>query len=434
MEKENLNKLVGKKVRVYLEKKEFQGIMLESYDPSIILLKLNSGYNIGLEKNKIESIEELEKKKVEVKEVEVKGKELKFKTNLPEVVVIVTGGTISSRVDYKTGAVRPLTKPEDIIATAPKVGEIIKPIIKSPFLIFSENITAEEWKKLVLTVEKALNKPNIKGCIILAGTDTLHYIASALSFMLGKLNKPVVLTCSQRSIDRGSTDALLNLTCSAYASLSDIAEVIIVSHATSDDNFCFALRGTKVRKMHTSRRDTFRPINTKPIATIHDNGKIETYGIYNKRDEKKKVKADAFFEEKTALVKWHPNALPELIDFYIKNNYKGLVIEAAGFGHVASSGRFTWLNKLREAIKKGIIVCFACQTLYGTLDPFVYSSGREFEKLGIVFLKDMLPETAFVKLGFLLGKECNPNNVKELMLQNLAGEFNPRLSEKDFLV
>lgn len=436
MEKENLNKfkkLVGNKVKVTLEKQEFQGTVLESYDPSIILLKLNSGYNIGLEKNKVKSIEELEEK-AEVKEVEVKGKELKFKTNLPEVMVIVTGGTISSKVDYKTGAVKPLTKPEDIIATAPKVGEIIKPIIESPFLIFSENITAEEWKKLALTVEKALNKPNIKGCIILAGTDTLHYIASALSFMLGKLNKPVVLTCSQRSIDRGSTDALLNLTCSAYASLSDIAEVMIVSHATSNDDFCFALRGTKARKMHTSRRDTFRPINTKPIATIYDNGKIETYEIYNKRDEKKKVKADAFFEDKTALVKWHPNALPELIDFYIKNNYKGLVIEATGFGHVASSGRFTWLNKLREAIKKGIIVCFACQTLYGTLDPFVYSAGREFEKSGVLFLKDMLPETAFVKLGFLLGKERDPKKVKELMLQNLAGEFNPCLSEKDFLI
>lgn len=428
--KDDITKLIGKKVRVSLEKQEFQGLMLETYDPSIILLKLKSGYNIGIEKSKIKVIAEIKEKQEEKIEV----KELKFKANLPEIAVIVTGGTISSRVDYKTGAVKPLTKPEDIIATAPKLGEIIKPIITSPFMIWSENISADDWKTLAKTVEKELNKPNIKGIIILAGTDTLHYISAALSFMLGKLNKPVVLTCSQRSIDRGSTDALLNLTCSAYASLSDIAEVMIVSHATSNDNFCFALRGSKTRKMHTSRRDTFRPINAKPLAVIHDNGKIESYGNYNKRNDKEKIKAEAFFDDKVALVKWHPNSSPELLDFFIKNGYKGLIIEATGFGHVASDGKFSWLNKLKEAIKKDIIVCFAPQTLYGTLDPFVYSAGREFEKAGVIFLKDMLPETAFVKLGFVLGKERDKENVKKLMLQNIANEFNPKLSEKDFLV
>ncbi len=428
--KESFDKFTGKKVQIILEKQEFQGTVLETYDPSIILLKLKSGYNIGIEKTKIKNIEEI-KEKAEIKE-EIK--ELKFRANLPEIAVIVTGGTISSRVDYKTGAVRPLTKPEDIITTAPKLQEIAKPIIESPFMIWSENISADDWKKLAMSVEKALNKPNIKGCIILAGTDTLHYIASALSFMLGKLNKPVVLTCSQRSIDRGSTDALLNLTCSAYAALSDIAEVMIVSHATTQDNFCFALRGTKVRKMHTSRRDTFRPINAKPLATIYDDGKIESYGTFNKRNDKGKAKAEATFEDKVALVKWHPNSSPELLDFFIKNGYKGIVIEATGFGHVASEGKFSWLSKLKEAVKKDIVVCFACQTLYGTLDPFVYSAGREFEKVGVLFLKDILPETAFVKLGFVLGKEKDSKKAKQLMLQNLAKEFNPRLSEKDFLV
>ena len=428
--KENFNRLVGKKVRVALEKQEFRGTVLETYDPSILLLKLKSGYNIGIEKTKIKNIEEI-KEKAEVRE-EIK--ELKFKANLPEVAVIVTGGTISSRVDYKTGGVMPLTKPEDIIATAPKLGEIINPVITSPFMIWSENISADDWKALAKTVEREINKPNIKGVVILAGTDTLHYIAAALSFMLGKLNKPVVLTCSQRSIDRGSTDALLNLTCSAYASLSDIAEVMIVSHATNNDNFCFALKGTKVRKMHTSRRDTFRPINTKPLATIYDDGKIEFFSNFNKRNDKNKAKAEQFFEDKTALVKWHPNLSPGIFDFYIKSGYRGLVIEATGFGHVASGGKFTWTNKLREAIKKGMLIFFAPQTLYGTLDPFVYAAGREFEKMGIVFLKDILPETAFVKLGFILGKERDPKKIKALMLQNIAGEFNSRLSEKDFLV
>jgi len=428
MAKEKEAKLEGKKVKVTTDSREFHGHVLESYDPDIVLLKLDSGYNIGIEKSRIKKVVELatETKKFEVKE-------LKFKQGLPEVPVIVTGGTISSRVDYRTGAVKPLTRPEDIITVAPKLSEIIRPVIESPFMIFSENITSEHWKKLAMTVEKQLNKPLVKGVIILAGTDTLHYIASALSFMLSDLNKPVILTCSQRSIDRGSSDAMLNLTCSAYLALSDIAEVMIVSHGTTQDNFCFALRGTKVRKMHTSRRDTFRPINTKPIAVVYDNGKIEELQEHNKRDEKKKAKANTFFEDKVALIKWYPNLSPDILDFYIKNKYKGIVIEATGFGHVAIEGKFSWFDKIKEATKK-MTVCFACQTLYGSLDPFVYAPGRMFHDAGVIFLKDILPETAYVKLGYLLGKEKDMKKVKEMMLKNLAREFNPRISEGDFLV
>ncbi|MCL6500582.1 MAG: Glu-tRNA(Gln) amidotransferase subunit GatD [Candidatus Pacearchaeota archaeon] len=429
MEKKNYDRFVGKRIRIETDKKELVGTVLYSYDPKVLLLKLPSGYNIGIERTKINRIEELKTEKKEEKPMIIKQE-----ADLPAVAVVVTGGTIASRLDYETGGVKPLTRPEEIISIAPKLRELIRPVVSSPFMVFSENITAEQWKILAKTVEKELNKRDIKGCIILAGTDTLHYIASALSFMLRNLNKPVVLTCAQRSIDRGSTDALLNLTCSAYAALSDIAEVVIVSHATTEDNYCFVLRGTKTRKMHTSRRDTFRPVNTKPVATITFDGKIEIHQEYKKRDEKKEVRAETFFEEKTAFIKWHPNLSPELLDFYIGRRYKGIVIEATGFGHICIDGKFSWFTKIKEAVKKGIVVCFAAQTLYGALDPFVYSPGREWHKAGVLFLKDILPETAFVKLGWLLGKEKDREKVRRLMLQNLAGEFNSRLSEKDFLV
>lgn len=450
MEKEKkseFEKFLGKKIKVVLEKQEFLGLMLESYDPSIILLKLNNGYNIGIEKNKIKAIEVIEKIEEKEKNSEqfvVKSKASKISTKiskslksteLPGIAIIVTGGTIASRLDYKTGGVKAITKPEEIIALAPKIQEIAKiTTIEKPFILMSEDITSEEWKKLVKLCEKLLNDEKNKGIIILQGTDSLHYTSAILSFMLPNLNKPVVLTYAQRSIDRGSTDALLNLTCSAYAALSDIAEVMVVGHATSNDNFCFALRGTKVRKMHTSRRDTFRPINTKPIAIIYEDGKIETLQNYNKRNEKIKVKAEPFFEDKVALIKWHPNASPKIIDFYKNEGYKGIVIEASGFGHVSTEGKASWLENIKKAVKAGMIVCFAPATLYGSLNPFIYSALRKLYDAGVLFLKDMLPETAFVKLGFLLGKEENSDKVKKLMLENLANEFNPCLSEKDFLI
>lgn len=427
-----MENLVGKRVRVKTKEQDFEGIALLSYDPSVLLLKLDNGYNVGIDKKEIKNIEIIEG----IKKVERKEKKRGLKTNkkLPLVSFVVTGGTIASRVDYETGAVKPLTKPEEIIAIAPKLKEFVRPKVVSPFMVFSENINCEHYKKLALIAEKELNDKEVKGIVILAGTDTLHYLASALSFMLSNLNKPVVLTCAQRSIDRGSTDALLNLMCSCYIALSDIAEVTIVSHATTSDNYCFCLRGTKVRKMHTSRRDTFRPINTKPIATVFEDGKINFWLDYNKRNDKKKVKAMPFFEEKVALIKWHPNADPKILEFFRKEKYKGLVIEAAGFGHVAIEGKYSWFDEIKKAVEENMVVCFAPQTLYGRLNPNVYSTGRKLKELGIIYLQDMLPETAYIKLCWLLGQHKDVEKVKELMLKNFANEINERLSEKDFLV
>ncbi|UZE94325.1 MAG: Glu-tRNA(Gln) amidotransferase subunit GatD [Candidatus Pacearchaeota archaeon] len=420
----------GKRVKILTDKQEFEGILIKSYDIKIVLLKLSSGYNIGIEKAKIKKIQVLEKKKKE----EFKPKLIKPKAGLPGIAIIVTGGTIASRLDYETGGVKALTKPEEIIAVAPKIQEIAKiTTIEIPFTVMSEDITSEKWKKLAKLCERLLNKKENKGLIILHGTDTLHYTAAILSFMLQDLNKPVVLTYAQRSIDRGSSDSLLNLTCSAHAALSDIAEVMLIGHATTNDNFCFALRGTKVRKMHTSRRDTFRPINTKPIATIHEDGKIEKYSEYRKRNVGK-VKANLVFDDRVSLIKFHPNSSSKIIDFYRKQGYKGLVIEATGLGHVSTEGKKSWLEAIKRAVKSGMIVCFAPQCLYGSLNPFVYSALRKLYDSGVLFLKDMLPETAYVKLGFLLGKERNKERVKELMLKNLVGEYNPRLTFGDFLV
>jgi len=421
---------VGKKAKVLTNKREFIGTVLESYDPNIFLLKLNSGYNIGIEKNKIKKIKVIEKLKRET----FKPKLIKLKTKLPGIAIIVTGGTIASRLDYETGGVKALTKPEEIIGVAPKIQKIARiTSIEKPFSVMSEDMTSKEWKELAKLCKKLLNKKENKGIIILHGTDTLHYTASALSFMLHDLNKPVVLTYAQRSIDRGSTDALLNLTCAAHAALSDIAEVILVGHATTNDNFCFALRGTKVRKMHTSRRDTFRPINIKPIASIYEDGKIETHLNYKKRNNGK-VKSEAVFDDRIALVKFYPNSSGKIIDFYRKQNYKAIVIEASGLGHVSTEGKKSWFEAIKRAVKSGVIVCFAPQTLYGSLNPFVYSALRKLYDSGVVFLKDMLPETAYIKLGWLLGKEKNKDKIKELMLKNLAGEYNPKLSIGDFLI
>lgn len=423
------NAMPGDLVEVHLTKVIYEGILLEapSDEKGIVLLKLDSGYNIGLSRKDILEIKLIKKfeKKEEIFELQ-KDKEK------PNIAMIITGGTIASRFDSRTGAVSPLTNPEQLFKFYPEIFEKVNVVrIEVPFMKWSENMDFKDWQKIAKTAEKLLNNPEIKGIIITHGTDFLHYTSAALSFFLQNLNKPVVLTYSQRSTDRASSDANLNLQCAALAAISDIAEVMLVGHATTNDNYCYAMPGAKVRKLHSSRRDAFKVVNGKPFAKIYPD-KIERISDYNVRKKEKtgKTKADVKFEEKVALVKFYPGQDPKILDYYLKEKYKGIVIEVAGLGQVATSGsRKSWIKKLKEIQRRGIVVCATAQTIYGRLDPYVYSAGREIIETGVIYLEDMLAETALVKLGWVLAKAKNKEEIKKLMLTNLAGELNSRLEE-----
>jgi len=423
----------GDYVEIHLSKLIYEGIFLESpeSEKGIVLLKLDSGYNIGFNKKDILKIKVIKKFSEEEKEKT----EMKENSEKPNVAMIITGGTIAARMDAKKGGVSFLDKPESLFKFYPGIfNKVNITSVEVPFMKGSENMTPKDWIKLAKVSEKFLNDSNIKGVIITHGTDTLHYTSSALSFFLRNLNKPVVLTYSQRSIDRASSDANLNLQCSAIAAISDIAEVMLVGHSSSNDDFCYALPGNKVRKLHASRRDAFKVVNGKPFAKIFSD-KIEIISEHNLRNSKRKVKSDVKFEEKVALIKFYPGQSPEILDYYIKNKYKGIVIEMLGLGQIATNDAGAgkaWTKKLKEIQEKGIIVCAAAQTIYGRLDPLVYSTGRELLKTGIIYLEDMLAETAYVKLGWVLGHKEWTNNkeiVKEKMLENFAHELNDRLEE-----
>jgi len=414
----------GDYVEVHLSKLIYEGILLESSEDErdIILLKLDSGYNVGFNRKDVVEIKLIEK--AEEKRV---SSEVKQDSKKPNVAMIITGGTIAARLNPKKGGVDWLTDPQTLFKFYPELFEKVNVVkVEVPFMKASEDMDFKDWQKMAKTCEQFLNDPQIKGIIITHGTDFLHYTSVALSFFLGKVNKPVVLTYSQRSIDRASSDANLNLQCSALVAISDIAEVMLVGHASINDNFCYAMPGAKVRKMHTSRRDAFKVVNAKPYAKIFSD-RIEFISDFHRR-EKGKVKADTKFEEKIALVKYYPGQDSSILDYYLKEGYKGIVLEVGALGHVATMrARNGWTKKLNEVISKGLIVCATSQCIYGRLDPLIYSNGREILKTGVIYLEDMLSETAFVKLGWVLGhKEWN---VKEKMLENFVGEINKRLEE-----
>jgi glutamyl-tRNA(Gln) amidotransferase subunit D len=414
----------GDYVEVYLSKLIYEGTLLESpeSEKGIMLLKLDSGYNIGFSRKDIQKIIVLKKFREREKEEMVVKKDVE-KQN---IALIITGGTIASKLDPKKGGVSPLTSPRDFLKFYPDIFKIVNVAkVEIPFTKWSEDMDFRDWQKLAKSVEKLLNEPEIKGVIVTQGTDTLHYSSAALSFFLGRVNKPVVFTFSQRSIDRASSDANLNLQCAALAAISDIAEVMVVGHATTNDDFCYAMQGTKVRKLHSSRRDAFKVVNGKPFAKIFTD-RIEILSEHNKRS-KNKVKADTSFEEGVALLKFYPGQSPDILDYYLKKKYKGIVLEMLGLGQVAIKGKNPWISKLKEVQKKGLIVCAVSQTIFGRVDPHVYSSAREILETGVIYLEDMLAETAFVKLGYVLAKTKNKEEVKKLMLTNMVHELNNRL-------
>ncbi|MCX6748173.1 MAG: Glu-tRNA(Gln) amidotransferase subunit GatD [Candidatus Pacearchaeota archaeon] len=415
----------GNKVKISTRKETTEGILLESPDSAIYLIKLKSGYNIGIKKEDVLNIKEIKEKKL----VEKNKIALKQNSKLPSIDMIITGGTISARLDPGTGGVSWLTSPEKLLEFYPELTEIVNiRKVKMPFMKASENMDYKDWQEIAKNCGESLNDPACQGVIITHGTDFLHYTSASLSFFLKNLNKPVVLTYSQRSSDRASSDARLNLKCAAKLACSDIAEVMLVGHASINDDFCYAMKGNKVRKMHTSRRDAFKPVNTRAIAKVWSD-KIETLTSYNKRDNNKKVELDLSFNDKIALIMFHPGMEPEFFD-YLSQRYQGVVLMTSGLGHLATDdARKNLLPSIKKAIDNGLIICAACQTIYGRLDPLVYSPGRILMKTGVIFLDDILPETAYVKLGFVLGHASWKSKIKEKMLENISNEFSEKLIE-----
>ncbi|MEO2154478.1 MAG: Glu-tRNA(Gln) amidotransferase subunit GatD [Nanoarchaeota archaeon] len=431
----NLEKLEGKKVRIFLNNgRVYEGTIIKRYDftdKNYITLKLENGYNISIKKEDIDKIEEISIVSFNLPKIEIEKNE-----NLKDILVVSTGGTIASRVDYLTGAVKPLMKPENFLVYFPELINKANFEIISPFSKFSEDMQPLDWLKLAKEVYKKVENNDYEGVIITHGTDTLHYTASAISFMLqGSI--PIAFTAAQRSSDRPSTDAIMNMLASTDYILNNFGEVAIVMHKTSNDNDLFAIRGVRARKMHSSRRDTFRPINDLPIAEFYydlKTKKLEKIREVRKlKDKGKELNPYFYLEEKVALIKYYPGFPSEIIDLLVDKNYKGIIIEGTGFGHVSTEDK-KLVESLKRAIENETFIFMTTQTLYGKVNPYVYATARKLNNLGITYLLDMIPETAFVKLSWVLGQTQNKEEVKSLMLKNIAGEIKEDLKFNEFLV
>jgi glutamyl-tRNA(Gln) amidotransferase subunit D len=408
----------------------FTGTILprsENDDDQHIVMKIITGYNVGIDISTITDMKETGYKKANYK---IPEKEFPYTQGLPKVKLIGTGGTIASRLDYRTGAVIPAFSPGELYGAVPELADICNLTTEKIFAVFSENMGPEQYKKLAITIGKEIEN-GVEGIVIGHGTDTLSHTAAALTFMIQNSPVPIVLVGSQRSSDRPSSDAALNLmhACTA-AGHGDIAEVMVCMFGPTSDEYGFLHRGTRVRKMHSSYRSTFRTIGDTPLATVTRNGVKPLKETYNHRRKDTKVTILPYFEEKVAIVYYYPNMMPDIIDSLVDNGYRGIIIAGTGLGHINKP----LYPAIKRAYEKGVHMFMSVQTLWGYCHMFVYDTGRDLMAAGITPAENMLPETAYIKLGWVLGQTDDREEVKRMMLTPINDEITPREPYNGYLI
>jgi len=413
---ENIAK-VGDTVKI-LGELTYVGILMpryESNDDEHIIIKLKSGYNVGIEINQIKNLERLTKKPEPKKETK---SEIKKNSELPSVLLLSTGGTIASKVDYRTGGVTPALSTADLLEAIPELSEIANIDTEVLFSEYSENIVPKHWLEIAEKIKEYSGSKKYTGIIIAHGTDTMHYTSSFLSFSLAGYPLPIALVGSQRSSDRGSSDAALNLI-GAVKFLIECKTngVYVIMHQDTNDETIACHIGTRVRKNHTSKRGAFQTVGDDPAFLVVNN-KIRRNmkgDFFTTKEFQPKIK----LSEKVALVKYHPGYDPNMLKIMIDTEYKAIIFEGTGLGHIGEK----MYPMIKLAHEKGIFMGMTSQCIDGRVSMTVYESGRDLLNLGIIPLEDMIPEVALVKAMWATGNTENHEGIKEFMLKKIASEF-----------
>ena len=408
----------------------FEGVILprsETFDDLHVVLKLKTGYNVGIHVDRIESIEELGFKEAVYK---IPEKAFPVTPDLPNVTLLGTGGTIASRLDYRTGAVIPAFTPGELYGAVPELAELCNLTTKKIFGVFSENMSWVEYVTLAEAVGEAI-EGGADGIVIGHGTDTMGHTASVLSFMVQNSPVPVVVVGSQRSSDRPSSDAALNLIHAVSAAArGDIAEVQICMFGPTSDRYGLLHRGTRCRKMHSSYRSAFRTIGEIPLSVVDRDGFTTINPDYLPRDRSRKVRIDTLHDDKVTILYYYPGMKPDLVDALVEKGYRGIVIAGTGLGHVNKP----LFPALKRAIDQGVHVVMTVQTLWGFAQMYVYDTGRDLLNIGVVPLDNMLPETALMKLGWVLGHTHEHDKVMAMMRNPVSHEITEREPHNGYLI
>ena len=424
----------GDTVKIIIKKEAITGVLIPSPKKEVVLLKLDNGYNVGFPAKEVKKIVIVDKGKA----LPLVAQKLSKRKDLPTIAILHTGGTIASKVDYRTGSVTSKFSPEDLVNMFPELKDIAN--IESELIsqMWSDDLRFKHFSLIAKKIEEYVKK-GVAGIIMGIGTDNLAVASAALAFIVEQSPIPIILVGAQRSSDRGSSDAGMNLLCAAtFIAKTDFRGVAICMHQGSSDTSCAILTATKTYKLHSSRRDAFKPINDEIIATIDSVTRKITYVKKEYPKSAKPLLLKPKMEEKVGLLKIHINMFPKQFEFF--KGYKGLILEGTGLGHTpgqAPNAEAAIHKKIYPAMKKimawGCVVVMTTQCLFGSVNMNVYDKGRDLLDLGVIPGKDMLANTAFVKLSWLLANYPK-KEVEKMMQDNLRGEINEKIAyAEDFL-
>ncbi|MDQ4072680.1 MAG: Glu-tRNA(Gln) amidotransferase subunit GatD [Thermoproteota archaeon] len=445
---------VGDQIKLITNKEEYSGIVMPRYESSnaeYLVIKLKSGYNVGLLASNILDI--IKGNLADPSSIPPGSPSRDTKTsddfaatkennksdnsdlyNLSKILLISTGGTIASKIDYRTGGVTSVLTASELYDIFPEISAYASIHPEFLFNEYSENLDQTHWTLLSEKVFHAIENENYDGIIISHGTDTMHYTSSALSFALQNLPIPVVFIGSQRSSDRPSSDAFTNLLGAIkFITRTKYPGIFVCMHHNSSDRVIACFRGTRVRKNHTSKRDAFKSLDLTPFALIEEGDHPDNIKMiemdknllknsatnFDNNNKPKKVTAKTLFDNRVFLLKFFPGFDPAFLENFLHFDYKVIILEGTGLGHV-NKNCFPFIKKL---IDSSIVVLMSSQCIFGKVSMTVYDTGRDLLDLGVISLSNMSPETMLVKSMWALKNTSSLPDFISIMKTNLSGEM-----------
>ena len=408
----------GQAIKITTQKDTTYKGILTFQEQDTLFIKLSSGYNVGIDKDRIKTKELGEKK-----HTQQNPQRISQDKSLPHVHIAHTGGTIASKIDYTTGAVTNAYEPEELLTLVPEATEKARLTASLLMNTSSEDIRFQDINTIAKHIHKKIEETDAEGIVVTLGTDTLHYVSAALAFILGTPKKPVILVGAQRSSDRPSSDGPDNLLSAlTFITQTEWTGVAVCMHGPLTKNTCIIHKGTRVRKNHTSRRDAFTSINDEALSIIDR----ETHKVLTKPPKTQpEPRLETLNEDlRIGWIKTHPHMTSK--DFKHHQDKDAVLIEGTGLGHTPLSAHKE-NNKIFEEIKlltQNMPVVMTSQTINGRVNMNVYTNGRNLKNTGILGHQlDITPSTAYMKIAWLLSN--HQENFKALYKANVTGELSP---------